>query len=454
MFNVEKRVIASGSYHVGTKKSIVLQAFLGTCVGVAIYDFDAKAGGLIHLLLPEPVRSESTYQPEKYALTALPIFLEALYNHGAEKGKLKASIAGGALVCPFTEPDLHLDIGGRTIEIVKRILADEGIAIEKSETGGFLTSKFSLDMRDWESTIEPSVYDKFPKDSKLNRPEPKAIGRVMEGIQPIPQVVMKVLRMIGEDAYDFKDIANEICNDQVICARTLKICNSALYAKAKRIDSIDHALVYLGQELFAKLVISSYIKDLLQHHNQGYSLCMGGIYHHAVGTAIITEKLARLTQRISPSLAYTAGLLHDIGKVVLDQYISSALPLFYRELQNEVDFLELEKKHLGVSHNEVGSQLAEKWSFPESLVDTILHHHYPENATQHPELTHMVYIADFLMSKFHAGLELENINRDKFVSRFEKIGLSISRFQDVVDLIPVTIFESSPSSRAICNHNP
>ncbi len=110
--------------------------------------------------------------------------------------------------------------------------------------------------------------------------------------------------MIGENAYDFKDIVNEIRNDQVICARILKLCNSALYAKAKRIDSIDHALVFLGQELFAKLVISSYIKDFFQHHNQGYSLCMGDIYHHANGTAIITEKLARLTQRVSPTLAY------------------------------------------------------------------------------------------------------------------------------------------------------
>ena len=171
---------------------------------------------------------------------------------------------------------------------------------------------------------------------------------------------------------------------------------------------------------------------------------MGGIYHHANGTAIITEKLARLTQRVSPTLAYTGGLLHDIGKVVLDQYIGSALPFFYRELQNEVDFLELEKKHLGVNHMEVGSQLAEKWSFPESLVDTILHHHYPENGTQNPELTHMVYIADFLMSRFHAGLELEHINADKFVSRFERIGLSISQFQEIVDLIPIKIFEPSP----------
>ena len=74
----------------------------------------------------------------------------------------------------------------------------------------------------------------------------------MERIQPIPQVVMKVLRMIGEDAYDFKDIANDIRNDQVICARTLKVCNSVLYAKVKKIDSIDHALVFLGQFIIYK----------------------------------------------------------------------------------------------------------------------------------------------------------------------------------------------------------
>jgi HD-like signal output (HDOD) protein len=91
----------------------------------------------------------------------------------------------------------------------------------------------------------------------------------------------------------------------------------------------------------------------------------------------------------------------------------------------------------------VGSQLAERWSFPESLVDTILHHHYPENGTQNPELTHMVYIADLLMSRFHAGLELERLNTNKFISRFERIGLSISQFHEIVDLIPLKIFESS-----------
>jgi len=120
---------------------------------------------------------------------------------------------------------------------------------------------------------------------------------------------------------------------------------------------------------------------------------------------------------VPPTLAYTAGLLHDIGKVVLDQYIASASPLFNSVMQKEIDFLELENKHLKVNHTEVGSKLAIKWCFPESLVDTILHHHYPENGTQNPELTHMVYIADLLMARFQAGLELEQLDTDRLSSR-------------------------------------
>lgn len=436
---MENRVIDAGSYVVGGKQSVKLQASLGTCVGVAIYDSEADIGGLIHLLLPEHATPGSTYQPEKYASTGLPIFLNALYDKGAQRERLKATLAGGALIVPLSNQDINLDIGGRTLGVVKKILADEGIKIENSETGGFFISEFSLDMRNWECSIGLGTYEKFPENHTITIPDQKDISQTIDRIQPIPQVALKILRMIGDNTYylNLRNIADEIRNDQVICAQTLRLCNSALYGRAHKIDTVDHALVFLGQERFTKLVISVLIKDFFSHHNQGYSLCMGGIYHHANGTAIIAEKLAKLTKKIPPALAYTGGLLHDIGKVVLDQYIASALPLFYRKLQNEVNFLELEKLHLGATHTEVGSRLAEKWSFPEALVDTILHHHYPENGTKNPELTHVVYIADLLMSRFHTGLELECLNTNKFISRFERTGLSISQFQEVVDLIPL-----------------
>lgn len=444
---MEKIIVASGSYVVGRKRTAILQAYLGTCVGVVIYDPDENSGGLIHLLLPNQASPESTYEPLKYASTGLPIFLNTLYEAGARKENMKAVVAGGALVGPLSEWDLQLDIGGRTLEVVETILADEGIEIEKSETGGFFTNRFSLDMSNWECVIDPGVYEKPPTYYELTIPDPKDISQTMEHIQPIPQVALKILRMVDEDTFHFKDIANEIRHDQVICARTLKLCNSVFYPKVKKIESIDHALVFLGQELFARLVISAVIEDFFGHRNQGYSLCMGGIYHHAIGTAIISERIAKLTKKVPSGLAYTAGLLHDIGKVVLDQYIALASPFFYREFQEGIDFLELENKYLGVNHTEVGSQLANNWCFPDSLIDTILHHHYPENSTQNTELTHVVYIADLLMSRFHAGFELERLNTDSLASRLERIGLSISNLQGAVDLIPTKTFETVFSAK-------
>jgi putative nucleotidyltransferase with HDIG domain len=267
----------------------------------------------------------------------------------------------------------------------------------------------------------------------------------MEAIQPIPQVALKILRLIDSEEYEIRALAEEIRKDQVISARTLRLCNSVAFAVSNRVESLDQALVFLGLRLLVKLVISVSVHEFFSHSAVGYSLCKGGLYHHAVGTAIIAEKLADYTGRVEPGLAYTAGLLHDIGKVVLDQSIAWAYPLFYRRLfEAENNFSETEKEILGIDHTQVGSKLARKWSFPESLIDIIRNHHEPEKAVRHLELAHVVYLADLLMCRFRSGLELERLNTEALASRMETIGLSTDKFADMVDLIPAGVFESSP----------
>jgi putative nucleotidyltransferase with HDIG domain len=424
---------------------MILEAYLGTCVGVALYDPVAGVGGLIHLLLPEPPGIESTSQPEKYASTGFPLFLQALAGAGASVENMKACIAGGALVGPLEDTDLELDIGGRTAERVMQIIADEGIRIENLETGGFFTCNLALNMSTWECRIEPAGFDRLSASADIKIPEPDEISQSAKDLQPIPQIALKVLRIINEELYEIQNLTEEIRKDQVISARTLKLCNSVMFASRKKIESLDHALVMLGQNLLLKFVISASLNNFFSQSGMGYSLCKGGIYHHAVGTAVIAEKLAGLTGKVEPSLAYTAGLLHDIGKVVLDQYINSGFPLFYRQLNEEgKNFSEVEKQVLGTDHTEVGASLAVNWSFPESLVETIRHHHNPEDARRRGSLVHIVYLADLLMSRFHSGLELERLNTDALATRMETIGLSISKFPALVDHIPLKVLESSP----------
>ncbi len=442
MVTANKYYVSSGSFEVGRTQPRLLQAFLGTCVGVVVFDTTAGVGGLIHLLLSEPISLGSMGSPEKYATTGMPLFLKQLINLGATRDNMQAVVAGGALVGPLTPQDMSLDVGGRTAEKVLAALDGEGIAVVQSETGGFFTCSIELDMQHWEWRIQPAGFDTASTQSDESSPTISDIQQAIEAIRPIPQVALKVLRIIEDGAYDIDKIAGEVKKDQVISARTIRLCNSALFSKRHDVVSLDHALVFLGQDLFIKLVISAAVQSYYNQCGNGYSLCKGGLYHHAIGTAMIAEKIAGMTEKTIPGVAYTAGLLHDIGKVVLDQYITGAYPMFYRRFQDrQSEIIDVETRILGIDHTHVGELLAIEWSLPAPLTDAIRFHHRPAETRRNDGLTTIVYLADLLMSRFHTGLELERMGTDNLTDHLARLDLSTAQFSDLVDLIPGKVFE-------------
>jgi putative nucleotidyltransferase with HDIG domain len=305
----------------------------------------------------------------------------------------------------------------------------------------------SLDMRSLSCRIAPSDPARSEQLPTSAIPRPAEIDLALERLQPVPQVALKIMRIIDEgQEYDLRLLTAEIRKDQVISARTLQLANSVMFASRHRIESLDYALMFIGVNLLMRYVITAAVDGFFDQSTTGYSLCKGGLYHHAVGTAVVAEKLARLTGRAKPALAYTAGLLHDIGKVALDQYLSSAAPLFYRRLsENEaLDFTQAEREVFGVDHTDIGQRLAERWSFPASLTESIRHHHVPERARQHAELTHIVFLANFLMSCFRAGLQLEKLNATLLAPRLACIGLCGGQLEQLVDMIPMEVFNAAP----------
>ncbi len=445
MQHLQRHEVSVGNYYVSNSKPLILEASLGTCVGVALYDQKNGIGGLSHLMLEKPPVFPGDFKPEKYASTGLPIFFDALLDAGASPENLIAAIAGGSLIGPLKEYDLDFDIGGRTVECVMEFLAKKRIPLNISETGGFFACFLNLNLQTWACTIKPAGHVKLAAPGRSQIPTAKEINRSIRNLQPIPQVALKMLRLINEDNYDTHKLTTEIRKDQVIAARTINLCNSVFYGSPNEIETVDHALVYLGQNRLIKFVISASLKTFFSQAGMGYSLCKGGIYNHALGTAIIAEKLAQATEKVSPTLAYTGGLLHDIGKVVLDQFIQAVFPLFYRNVYEEKkDSLDVEKATFGTDHTRAGDALAEQYSLPDSLRETINHHHKPEDAAYNKDLVHHVYLADLLMSRFHTGLEVERINTDALSERLETIGFSIKLFSEIVDMIPIKVLQSSP----------
>jgi putative nucleotidyltransferase with HDIG domain len=421
----------------------MLQAFLGTCVGLALHCESSGIGGIIHLLLPTPTTPTATSQPEKYAESGIPLFIESLLAAGAQRETLSASIAGGALVGPLSQQDLDLDIGGRTVEVVKKLLNKENIQIMRSETGGFFTCSLNLDMTSGHITVEPAGQSKISTEIDVQTATVEEIKSAINEVKPIPQVALKVMRLMDENRYDIESISNEIRKDQVITARMLQLANSAMFGAKRNISSLDHAIVFLGQDLLVKLVLTAAVQGYYEQSMMGYALCKGGVYHHSLGCAHIAEMLAKKTETEDPAKAYTAGLLHDIGKVVLDQYVAKAYPLFYRDITEEKEsILSVEQRLLGMDHTEVGQLLARQWSLPEALEKVIHYHHEPHRASTYVELSAIVYLSDLLMSRFHTGLEIERVETDALNTHLAAVGLSHEDFENLVDAIPSSVFRT------------
>jgi len=273
---MKKQFVASGTSFVTEQKQESLDAYLGTCVGVTLVDRQANVGGLLHLLLAEATGMDMFYKPESYATTGMPHFLKKLIDAGASQERLEACVAGGALIGPVSEQDLSLDIGGRTAEVVQTYLEDHGIPINESETGGYSGRKMSLDLYHLKTTIQPTWQIERPSMSPFQTDVVFNIDEAIQRVKPIPQVALKVIRMIHQDDCTMKEIGSEIRRDQVITGRVLNLCNSAIMGLKTVVDSIDRALILVGEKRLLQLVVTASVKSLFPQSSQGYSLCKGG----------------------------------------------------------------------------------------------------------------------------------------------------------------------------------
>jgi putative nucleotidyltransferase with HDIG domain len=429
--------VESGSYVVSKARSETLFAPLGTCVGVAIVDRLARVGGLYHILLPDPPSRGAPYPAGTYAQTGLPLFIQELVEAGAAPERMEATLAGGALVGVISRFDLELDIGGRTVEVANRILGAFGVPVVRSETGGVYGSRLRLDLHTLECRIEPILAAGVARQEAAHHLTDEDISRAIASVKPIPQLALRIIRSIQSEDYGLRDIAKQIRHDQVISARVMRFCNSAYLAGQERVRSIDRALMLLGEKAVLRAILSSALEGFFGGSNRGYSLSKGGAYHHAVSAGIVSAHVSRLTGSGDQDVAYTAGLLHDIGKVLLDQHIAAASALFYGRVMSSGEALQdIETALLGITHCEAGARLAEAWSFSPSLKDAIAYHNEPERARHDPLLTHVVHLADLLVSRFDVGHDLERLPTEGLEGRLRQLGLNSRSLPELIAEIP------------------
>ena len=430
--------VPSGQYFVSKIDNVIAQAFLGSCVGLVIFDKENEVGGLYHILLPEPSASYEEDFAEKYAKTGLPLFFTELEQLGAKKENMKAVVVGGALMGDVTNLDLQLDIGGRTSDVVLKYLEENNIETIRTETGGYFGYKLSFNFNTFEFQIEMIGSDQAEFHKPTSIVPLESIDKVIQRIKPIPQIALKVIRMIHADDVSMRVIGKEIRQDQVLTAKIIQLSNSAFVNPRSRIQTIDQALVMLGERRILLLTLSIFTEWYYKEADNGYSLCKGGLFQHALATALAAQEIAKITRRIEPELGYTAGLLHDIGKIVLDQWVDRQYPLFYRHLYSDENLTlsQVEQKMFNIDHTQAGAKLAKSWELPENLALVIEHHHNLEKFNENPDLLHIINFANLLVSYFKTGLVVNKFDERNLAASVEYLKMTPDQIIQVVERVP------------------
>ena len=235
------------------------------------------------------------------------------------------------------------------------------------------------------------------------------ILKSIDRIPAFPATTQKVAALLRNDDYAVADVANVIKYDQAIAANILKISNSAYFGARQKIKSIQDAVVYLGQQQLIRAVQTAGVSRYFSKGGKGYVAQSKDLWEHSVAVALMSQILSRKIQSREDPVLYTAALLHDVGKLILGEYVHESFEkIMYRVKQGKCSFLEAEEAILGINHADLGGRIATHWNFPADIRDAIAYHHRPDLLMeQDKKNAWLVYLSDqaCLMMGIDGGID-------------------------------------------------
>jgi len=224
---------------------------------------------------------------------------------------------------------------------------------------------------------------------------PRPIQEILKDVQslePLPAVGLKVLELADKPDLVPGELTELIQTDSALTAKVLKLANSALYGCTREIASIHEAGTRLGTRVLTNLVITGCAARHFRNYGGQEAGDVRRAWERSVANAISASLLASISGAVEKHRAYTAGLLQDIGQLVLERHFKREHASIAAEIAAGADLIAAEKSVFGLSHADIGARLASRWNLPEVLVDTILCHHEPERARCDPLLASFVHL--------------------------------------------------------------
>ncbi|MEE2657944.1 MAG: HDOD domain-containing protein [Candidatus Latescibacterota bacterium] len=242
----------------------------------------------------------------------------------------------------------------------------------------------------------------------------KRITQSIIGLPTLPTVITQLISLIDNPKTSARNVAQLISTDQALTAKILKIANSAFYGFPRGIATVDLAVVVLGFETVKNLGLSVSVLERFSGSGESGVGAEGTdsvagfdrqkFWEHSIACGVAARMLAGKLRYRVPGEAFAAGILHDIGRLILSQYFPSEFAEVLEFMDKEELYIgHAEECVLGITHAQVGGWLAERWNLPTQLEETISQHHTPGRLGRGAELPSLIHLADFLCRRERIG---------------------------------------------------
>lgn len=232
----------------------------------------------------------------------------------------------------------------------------------------------------------------------------------IEDLPTLPSVITQIIKMVEDPDTSAADMNSVISQDPSLTAKVLKLVNSAFYGFSRQISTVREAVVILGFNRVKSLALSASVFEAFQGPGTE-EFDRVGLWEHSIATGIGAEIIGKRMEYPNPEEILVGGILHNIGKIVIDLYFHDQLrEIFTYVRDRDCLMLEAERSILGVAHPEIGAWLAQQWNLPEKIVTTIRYYHEPlEAPEEYRTLPMLIHVGDIFARTKNFGCTGDNV---------------------------------------------
>jgi putative nucleotidyltransferase with HDIG domain len=231
------------------------------------------------------------------------------------------------------------------------------------------------------------------------------LASIVDELPTLPNVMFEVLAVAEDDKSTAEDLEEVIMRDQALSAKVLKVANSAYYGIPRTVDTVSRATILLGFQTVVGLALTVSVYETLWGAGKGHYIDRRELWKHSLGVATAARIISPEPDGKVGAVAFTAGMLHDIGKTVLDSHLGEEYGKVVQECHTSgMTMYDAENALLGVNHADLGQKLARRWQLPEFLTESIHYHHNPGGAEgEFAKAGALVSMSDYLAKRVGIG---------------------------------------------------